>query len=74
LTGAACPSEPRHANAVADLKTLRICAQCGNGADDFVTGYERQFWLGQFTVDDVKEIVESHLVGGQPVERLRMKD
>lgn len=36
--------------------------------------YPDAVWYGGVTVDDVDEIVESHIVGGTPVERLRIKD
>ena len=46
--------------------------QCARGVT--VVVYPEQVWYGGVTVADVAEIVESHLVGGTPVERLRMKD
>src|SRR5579871_6089367 len=42
--------------------------QCERGVTCVV--YPEQVWYGHVTVDDVVEIVESHLVGGKPVERL----
>lgn len=45
--------------------------QCENGVT--VVVYPEQVWYGHVKVEDVKEIVEKHLVGGVPVERLRMK-
>ena len=45
--------------------------QCAQGVAMVV--YPEQVWYGKVTVEDVAEIVESHLVGGVPVERLRMK-
>ena len=38
-----------------------------------VVVYPEGVWYGGVQVEDVLEIVESHLVGGTPVERLRMK-
>ncbi len=35
-----------------------------------VVVYPEGVWYGGVTVADVKEIVESHLIGGKPVERL----
>jgi (2Fe-2S) ferredoxin len=35
--------------------------------------YPEGVWYGGVTVDDVKEIVDEHLVAGRPVERLRRK-
>lgn len=34
--------------------------------------YPENVWYGRVTLDDVEEIVESHLVNGTPVERLRV--
>jgi (2Fe-2S) ferredoxin len=45
--------------------------QCPRGVS--VVVYPEQVWYGGVTVADVPEIVEQHLVGGVPVERLRMK-
>jgi (2Fe-2S) ferredoxin len=39
-----------------------------------VVVYPEGVWYGGVTVADVPEIVERHLVGGQPVERLRQRD
>jgi (2Fe-2S) ferredoxin len=38
-----------------------------------VVVYPEGVWYGGVVVDDVVEIIESHLLGGRPVERLRMK-
>jgi (2Fe-2S) ferredoxin len=38
-----------------------------------VVVYPEGVWYGGVQVEDVLEIVESHLLGGKPVERLRMK-
>jgi (2Fe-2S) ferredoxin len=45
--------------------------QCARGVA--VVVYPEQVWYGGVRAEDVPEIVEHHLVGGQPVERLRMK-
>jgi (2Fe-2S) ferredoxin len=45
--------------------------QCPRGAA--VVVYPEQVWYGAVTVGDVSEIVERHIFGGVPVERLRMK-
>ena len=45
--------------------------QCANGVS--VVVYPEQVWYGGVKVADVAEIVDQHLVGGVPVERLRMK-
>jgi (2Fe-2S) ferredoxin len=46
--------------------------QCALGPS--VVVYPEQVWYTVPTVEDVREIVESHLCGGRPVERLRMPD
>ena len=46
--------------------------QCEHGPNIVV--YPEAVWYGGVTVDDVDEIVESHILGGKPVERLLMKD
>ena len=33
--------------------------------------YPEGVWYGNLKLDDVREIIDSHLVGGKPVERLR---
>ena len=35
-----------------------------------VVVYPEGIWYGGVTVEDVPEIVESHIIGGKPVERL----
>jgi (2Fe-2S) ferredoxin len=42
--------------------------QCERGVT--VVVYPEQVWYGGVTVDDVAEIIDKHLVGGQVVERL----
>ena len=54
-------------------KTIRInkagCFdQCGHGP--MVVVYPEGIWYAHVKPDDVEEIVEKHLVGGEPVERL----
>lgn len=46
--------------------------QCEHGPT--VVVYPEAVWYGGVTADDVEEIVESHLVNGSPVERLRLPD
>lgn len=45
--------------------------QCEHGVT--VVVYPEQVWYGSVTPDDVSEIVQSHLKGGVPVERLRIR-
>lgn len=44
---------------------------CEYGAS--VVVYPEGVWYGGVTESDVREIVEEHLVGGRPVERLRIR-
>ncbi|HEY3244618.1 MAG TPA: (2Fe-2S) ferredoxin domain-containing protein [Phycisphaerae bacterium] len=46
--------------------------QCEHGPT--VVVYPEQVWYGFVKPEDVEEIVESHIIGGQPVERLRLPD
>ena len=45
--------------------------QCAQGVT--VVVYPEQVWYGGVKVEDVGSIVEEHLVGGVPVDRLRIK-
>ncbi len=45
--------------------------QCARGVA--VVVYPEQVWYGGVRVEDVPAIVEEHILGGVPVERLRMK-
>jgi (2Fe-2S) ferredoxin len=44
--------------------------QCEHGPTIVV--YPEAIWYGGVTLDDVDEIFESHVMGGKPVERLRL--
>jgi (2Fe-2S) ferredoxin len=46
--------------------------QCAAGVT--VVVYPEQVWYGHVTVDDIPEIVEKHLIGGQVVERLMLPE
>ncbi len=46
--------------------------QCAKGV--CVVIYPDAVWYGNVTVDDVDEIIASHVVGGRPVERLLIPD
>ncbi len=39
-----------------------------------VVVYPEGVWYGGVSVDDVPEIIESHIINGKPVERLRIRD
>ena len=45
--------------------------QCSRGVS--VVVYPEQVWYGGVKVEDVDEIIRRHLLGGVPVDRLRMK-
>jgi len=46
--------------------------QCEHGPNLVV--YPEGVWYGGVALADVDEIIESHIVGGKPVERLRLRD
>jgi (2Fe-2S) ferredoxin len=46
--------------------------QCERGVT--VVIYPEQIWYGGVTVDDVAEIIDRHILGGEVVERLLMPD
>ena len=46
--------------------------QCEHGPN--VVVYPEGVWYGNVQVDDIEEIIESHILGGRPVERLRIAD
>ncbi len=46
--------------------------QCEHGVTIVV--YPEAVWYGFVRVEDVPDLVEQHLVGGRPVERLRLPD
>ncbi len=46
--------------------------QCEHGPN--VVVYPEAVWYGNVTATDVDEILDSHIVGGKPVERLRIAD
>ena len=45
--------------------------QCAHGCT--VVVYPEQVWYGGVKVEDVTEIIDKHVLGGEPVERLRIK-
>lgn len=52
------------------INTAGCLDQCEHGIT--VVVYPEAVWYGFVTADDVAEIVEAHLAGGTPVERLRL--
>ena len=58
-------------------KTVRANAagcldQCEHGPT--VVVYPEAVWYGRVQLEDVPEIIESHILGGKPVERLLIPD
>ena len=51
------------------VNTAGCLDQCAHGVT--VVVYPEAVWYGGVTLDDVDAIVNDHLVGGRPVERLR---
>lgn len=45
---------------------------CEHGVTVLV--YPEQIWYGNVNADDVEEIIQSHLINGIPVERLKIKE
>lgn len=45
---------------------------CEHGVTVLV--YPEQIWYGGVTIDDVEEILQSHILKNLPVERLKIKD
>ena len=45
--------------------------QCEHGPN--VVVYPEGIWYGNVQLSDVREIIESHILGGKPVERLRLR-
>ncbi len=54
------------------VNTAGCLDQCEHGVT--VVVYPEGVWYGFVKLEDVEEIVESHLVNGRPVERLRLPD
>jgi len=46
--------------------------QCEHGPNIVV--YPEQVWYGPVAIVDLDEIIESHIIGGKPVERLIIAD
>ena len=52
------------------INTAGCLDQCAHGA--VVVVYPEGIWYGAVTVADAEEIFRSHVLGGRPVERLRL--
>jgi len=51
-------------------------AGCLDACEHGVTAvvYPEQVWYGGITINDVEEILQSHILNNTPVERLKIKD
>jgi hypothetical protein len=47
-------AKPRHADPLPDTKRIDAVAHHIDAADDFVTGHDRKFGIGQLTINDVQ--------------------
>jgi (2Fe-2S) ferredoxin len=52
------------------INTAGCLDQCAHGVT--VVVYPEAVWYGAVTVEDADEIFNSHVIGGRPVERLRI--
>ncbi len=58
-------------------KTCRVNTSGCLGACEFgpsIVIYPEQVWYGGVKTDDIEEIINSHIINGIPVERLKIKD
>ena len=53
------------------VNTSGCLDQCEHGVTIVI--YPEAVWYGFVKMEDVEEILESHLIAGRPVERLRLK-
>ncbi|HEX6493483.1 MAG TPA: (2Fe-2S) ferredoxin domain-containing protein [Candidatus Dormibacteraeota bacterium] len=57
---------------LAHVRTTRMGCNLQHHQGPIVIVYPDGIWYGRLRPEDVPEIVERHLVGGEPVERLRI--
>ena len=62
----------RELRAIVRANACGCLDQCEHGPT--VVVYPDGVWYGKVELTDVNEIVESHIVAGQPVERLRLPE
>lgn len=58
-------------------KEIRVNSSGCLGACEFgpsIVVYPEQIWYGGVKIEDVEEIIESHIIKNKPVERLFIKD
>ena len=63
--------ERRQLHGSAMVNGVTCLDTCGAGPCLLV--YPEGVWYGPLKPDDVREIIEHHVIGGAPVERLRMR-
>jgi (2Fe-2S) ferredoxin len=63
-------AKQRGLDAKVRINTAGCLDQCEHGV--VIVVYPEAVWYGFVTAADVTEIVESHLIGGMPVARLRL--
>ena len=61
--------ERRH---ITHVRTTRMGCNQQHHQGPIVIVYPDSVWYGHVRAEDVPEIIERHLVGGEPVERLRI--
>ena len=59
-----------------NIKMRANAAGCLDACEYGVTVvvYPEQVWYGRVTFEDVEEIIQSHLINGKSVDRLKIKD
>jgi (2Fe-2S) ferredoxin len=57
---------------ITHVRTTRMGCNQQHHQGPIVIVYPDSVWYGHVRADDVPEIIERHLVGGEPVERLRI--
>lgn len=62
----------RNVNFLVRVNKAGCLDQCELGPT--VVVYPEAVWYGRVTIGDVDEIIDSHIIGGQPVERLLIPD
>jgi len=58
--------------ALSHVRTTRMGCNLQHHQGPIMIVYPDGVWYGRVRPQDVEEIVERHLVGGEPVERLRI--